>query len=425
MTALSSSSRRPERSERYSSVSGRSAKAASRSGRSLLPAASTAASTSCATPSLSSGGIELSSTTAAPARIAPSSLRSSEEVSIGASRSRPSTTPACRAASVQPPWTTGPPRPVTARSVRASSARPMPAPTRSWGGTVQIQPERGRTARAASPPETSATPEAIRTAGVPARGARRAASIAATGITVTTSPARAGDIPQPSTSSSTTRKSAATRPAESRKSAAFAATCGRSAGSGRRCARSPRTAVSVASATGTWARKIDSQPKSSVRTPPSAGPSAAPATPAVTQMRAARASLPVTSDSRSSAAVTRNAAPAACTQRAPTRLPKVGASPHASDAAANTSTPETNAPRGRRRATNAAGTASSANARLKAVSVQDTAVMPTSNSRRISGSASVTIDESASARPMATPSRPARMGRVYARGAPQPVASGP
>ena len=168
----------------------------------------------------------------------------------------------------------------------------MPAPMRSWGGIVHAQLDRGRSARAASPPETSTTPDAIRMTGAPARGASRAASIAASGITVTTRPAAAGDIPQPSTSRSTTRKRAATSPPERRNRAAFAERCGRSAGSGTRCASRPRTARSVASATGTCARKIDSQPKSSVRAPPIAGPRAAPATPAVTQMRAARASSP-------------------------------------------------------------------------------------------------------------------------------------
>ena len=59
---------------------------------------------------------------------------------------------------------------------------------------------------------------------------------------------------------------------------------------------------------------------------------------------------------------------------------------------------------GLRRATSAAGTASSASTRLYDVRTQATVVISTSNSRSTSGSASVTTDESASAIPMARPS---------------------
>ena len=59
------------------------------------------------------------------------------------------------------------------------------------------------------------------------REGTRAAAIAASGSTVTTRPAVAGDIPQPETSRSTSRKSAATRPPERKSSAAFALRCGR------------------------------------------------------------------------------------------------------------------------------------------------------------------------------------------------------
>ena len=50
--------------------------------------------------------ISLSRTTAAPARIASSRFSSSALVRTGASRTSPTTTPACRAAIVHPPWTT-------------------------------------------------------------------------------------------------------------------------------------------------------------------------------------------------------------------------------------------------------------------------------------------------------------------------------
>ena len=54
--------------------------------------------------------------------------------------------------------------------------------------------------------------------------------MAASGSTVTTRPAVAGDMPQPDTSRSTRRKSAATRPPERKSSAALALRCGRPAG---------------------------------------------------------------------------------------------------------------------------------------------------------------------------------------------------
>ena len=225
-------------------------------------------------------------------------------------------------------------------------------------------------------------------------------------------PAAAGDIPQPSTRSRTTRKSAATRPPATSSSAPFAVSDGRPARARVGLPVAPRAATSSASASGTCTRKIDSQPRSCVRMPPSAGPSAAPSTPAATQIRRALASLPRSCARRSSAAVTSSAAPTACTQRAPTSTSNDGARPQASDAAAKTRLPATNASRGRRRATYAAGTASTARTRLNEVSTHATDVIATSNWPRISGSASVTIDESASARPTATPSNLARMIRV-------------
>ena len=167
--------------------------------------------------------------------------------------------------------------------------------------------------------------------------------------------------------------------------------------------------TSATSASGTCTKKIDLQPSSSVRMPPAPGPNAAPRMPAATQTRAARGRLPVVSARRSSAATTTNAAPTAWTQRAATSSSNDPASPQASDAAAKTRAPATNAGRGRRRATNAAGTATSASTRLKEVRTQATVVIPTSKRPRISGSASVTIEESASASPTERPSSPERM----------------
>ena len=174
----------------------------------------------------------------------------------------------------------------------------------------------------------------------------RVAAIAASGSTVTTRPAVAGDMPQPETSRSTRRKSAATRPPERKSSAAFALRCGRPADARGRSSAVALRVASVTSGTrasGTCTRKIDLQPSSSVKMPPAPGPNAAPRMPAATQMRAACALLPVVSASRSSAATTTNAAPTAWTQRAATSSSNDPASPQASDAAAKTTAPATKA----------------------------------------------------------------------------------
>ena len=208
------------------------------------------------------------------------------------------------------------------------------------------------------------------------------------------------------------RKSAATSPPESRSSAAFGIQRGRPAGAGIRRTETPRTAMRVASASGTCAMKIDSQPSASVRIPPAAGPSDAPRTPARTRTWAARASLPVVAARRSSAAMTTSAPPAAWTHRAPTSTSKTGASPHASEEPAKITAPTANAGFGRRRARYAAGMARSASARLYDVRTQATVVTSTSNWPRMSGSARVTTEESASASPIASPSSAARMRGV-------------
>ena len=287
----------------------------------------------------------------------------------------------------------------------------MPTPTRSCGAIVQGQPARGRKASAARPPPTRTMPAAIQ-ASRPERGARRAARSAASGITVTTSPAAAGDMPQPSTSRRTSRKSAATSPPESRSTAAFAFRAGRPAALRAVSICSPRRATRGRSASGTCTRKIDSQPSTSVRIPPRAGPSAAPKMPAATHSRTARPLAPSVNARSPSAAVTSNAAPTACAMRAPTRTSKDGASPQAREAAAKTRVPVAKTARGALRATKAAGSATRASVRLKDVSTQATVAMSTSNSRSTSGSASVTIEESASASPTARPIRPDRMRRV-------------
>ena len=225
---------------------------------------------------------------------------------------------------------------------------------------------------------------------------------------VTTSPAASGSRRQPLISRITSRKSAATSAPETSRSAAFAAICGRSAGSGTGRACTPRSARRPTRATGAWSTKIDSQPKSCVRIPPIAGPTEAPTIPASAQIRAAEASAPVASESRSSAATTTAAPATPCTARSPTSTPNVGEKAHARDAAAKTTVETPNTPTGLRRARAAAGTAASASARLNEISAQASVETSTSNCTRIFGSASVTTDESARTSPTERPSNAIR-----------------
>ena len=74
------------------------------------------------------------------------------------------------------------------------------------------------------------------------------------------------------------------------------------------CLATARIGTAAASATGTWIRKIDCQETSSVRKPPTAGPSAAPVAPALAQIAVARRSEPTVAGSSSSAAVTASGA---------------------------------------------------------------------------------------------------------------------
>ena len=157
--------------------------------------------------------------------------------------------------------------------------------------------------------------------------------------------------------------------------------------------------MSATSTAGACTKKIDSQPSSCVRIPPTAGPSAAPAMPARIQMRAAEASDPVAWLSRSSAAQTIAAPATPCSARPATSQSNEGVSAQSSDAAAKTTTPMANVCTGRRRATNAAGNAETASARLNEVSTHASVEISTSYWARISGSAIVTTDESASTIP--------------------------
>ena len=148
------------------------------------------------------------------------------------------------------------------------------------------------------------------------------------------------------------------------------------------CLATARIGTAAASATGTWIRKIDCQETSSVRMPPTAGPSAAPVAPALAQTVAARRSEPTVAGSSSSAAVTARAPPSACTQRARIRVESSSATPQASPAPAKIARPTAAArPGPTRRASSAAGTAASAITRLKETSTQVTPAMLVSRSR--------------------------------------------
>src|SRR5918999_2694656 len=123
--------------------------------------------------------------------------------------------------------------------------------------------------------------------------------------------------------------------------------------------------------------------------------------PASAQIRAAGASSPVTPASRPSVEQTTAAPAIPWTARAVTSTPNDGATAQVSEAAANTTTPTVKTGTGPRRATNAAGRAARASARLNDVSAQARVSILTSYRARISGRAMVTTDESA--RTMATP----------------------
>ena len=224
----------------------------------------------------------------------------------------------------------------------AVTASPRPRPISICGASVQTGDAPGSSPRPARPPATSSEPVAA-SATVP-RTPMRGAANAATGIAETITAASSGSMRHPSTSSSTSRNSAAVSAADSKVRASSAGTCGRPAAAFGAGAVVWRRATSAASAIGACSRKIHSQPASCVSAPPTAGPTAAPATPAAAQERAARAS-PSRLASSSSAAVTSAAAPTAWMQRAASSTSNDPASPHAADA-----TPKTMMPAGGDRA---------------------------------------------------------------------------
>jgi hypothetical protein len=129
-------------------------------------------------------------------------------------------------------------------------------------------------------------------------------------------------------------------------------------------------------------RKIDCQETSSVSTPPTAGPRAAPVAPAAAQSAVARRSEPTLAGNSSSTAVTAAAPPSACTQRAAIRVLSSAEAPQAMLAPAKIAKPTAAVrPGPARRARWAAGTAARAITRLKEISTQVTPATLVSSSR--------------------------------------------
>ena len=170
------------------------------------------------------------------------------------------TTPAWRAAIVQPPCTACGLVPCSARSVSAESARPSPRPTSACGTIVQPQPAPGSRPSAARPPPMSTAPAAARIGQRAGDGASRAGG---EGEQRHDRDGRRGlqrrSCRQPSISSSTSRNSAAVSAAEMRPRATLGPMRGRplagiallgGVGDG------PRSTGIASRAAGVWAMKI-------------------------------------------------------------------------------------------------------------------------------------------------------------------------
>ena len=211
----------------------------------------------------------------------------------------------------------------------------MPTPASSWGTIVQGTSASGSSARQAMPPATSTQPAAARVAA----GARtNEPATAAIGSTVTAAAAASGSTLQPLIRSNTSRKTTAVRaPGEQRqceRREQVAAGHRHALADRRRRARRAAPA-SAARAIGACTMKIARQSKSCVRSPPSAGPAAVPATAAPIQSR--RPAPPPSS--ASNAAVSSAAPPSACSARITSSSSSESALAQPTDAAANSSAP--------------------------------------------------------------------------------------
>ena len=255
----------------------------------------------------------------------------------------------------------------------------------------------------------------------PGGPAMRVAASALSGMTLTTSAAASGSMPQPLTRSSTVRKSAAAMAPETsaratngtaRAATGSAATSPRPFGrAGREGAGSARHPGIAASAAGACSRKTERHPKACVRAPPIAGPAAVPSRAASRQSRRpplsrspSRQSAPAVvapSPTSAACAVTSSAAPpSAWIERAIRSSSMLPASPQISDPSANKATPVRPTSRSRADSRRGAPAGAGPTASTTAYTPRTAATPATSvsSSRRIGGRASATIAVSASAR---------------------------
>src|SRR5262249_14061098 len=151
-------------------------------------------------------------------------------------------------------------------------------------------------------------------------------------------------------------------------------------------------------ATGAWKMKIARHSKSWVRTPPSAGPSAAPKVALAVQIRAPRAAEPASAPRSGSAAASSIAAPRPWRHRKTIKAGRLHAAAQPTEASVNRASPtramcstSTRAITGNRQ------NETSATTRLYDVITQDTPTIDVSKAPYRSGRARTTIEESAKA----------------------------
>ncbi len=243
-----------------------------------------------------------SSSAAIPACSASARSVSRSAVNTGVSTSSPTTTPAWRAAIVQPPWIACGERPASAASVSAESVSASPAPTSAWGGRVSNTEASGRRPRPARPPAIRITPAAARAGGrLDPAGERRRRERADGHHGDRRGRADRAQPPALDQQQHDEEERRGQRRRDQRQGGvggqvrtAGGLELGRRACSRRALQRGPGRARTAphAIATGTWTKKIDCHEISSVSRPPIPGPSAAPSAPDAAQTVAARRSDP-------------------------------------------------------------------------------------------------------------------------------------
>ncbi len=311
----------------------------------------------------------------------------------------PTTMPAWRAAIVAAAREPSGSRPPSAAIVSTGRASARPIPIRSWGCRVSAHDAPGRTPRAARPPAIAIPPASAAEAGGPARSAIQRAATVANGIAETVAAAATGERPHPSVRRITSRKRAPVRPAESRPRPTSGRRSRGPPGPGSGGAGRITVAIGISSSSGTWRKKIDCQSRSWVSRPPTAGPTAMPIVPAAPQVGAASRWLPFRRASSSIAQATARAPPPAWATRAATSAAADPEAAQAIEAATKRARPADQPARGCERAIRTAGRISRARTMLKAVRTQETPKTVASYSRRMLGSARVTIEESARTTP--------------------------